>query len=202
MGKRKRANEMTDFPEIIKDGDLELRRMPRTFESAKVFFDGMEKDRIKWVGIWLFENLNTPEDVLDWMKPFNEIGDDDTHWRLGRFYGIFSGGEYAGFAALTNVNSVAKKAELIYYLRQRFEGRGLMSRALSLIENELFGRFDWNKLVISLDDRNEKSKQLAARLGYRQEGLFRDHFVKEGRLVNQLYMARFRSDWAKENENA
>lgn len=34
-----KANEMADFPEIIKDGDLELRRIKPTFEFAKTIFD-------------------------------------------------------------------------------------------------------------------------------------------------------------------
>ncbi|MDR1027399.1 MAG: GNAT family N-acetyltransferase [Rickettsiales bacterium] len=201
---------MTDFSEILKDGDLELRRLSATKDNAAMLFDGTERERFDAVfgAFWIKEfKMDTLDGLYKWLERCDGRNNNDTPFRKGRLYGIFAGSDpnagsgrnagcdYAGFVDFFNMDADVKKAEISYYLRQRFEGRGLASRAIRLVEDEFFGKIGWNKIVIGFADSNKKSESVAKRNGYRQEGFLRDECVVGGVLRNRILTGKLKSEW-------
>jgi len=187
------------FPEIIKDGNLELRRLETNFDNARMVFDGIEKERIKLVSLWMFKNLDTIETTYEWMKPFNEDLGMDSPLRHGRLMGIFADGKYTGFIGIVSIDESVKKIGLIYYLSKKFEGRGYVSRAIKMIEQEFFGKLSWNKIEIGFMETNDKSQAIAERNGYVIEGMRREVNFIDGKFMGQVTAGKLKTEWEKEN---
>lgn len=79
-------------------------------------------------------------------------------------------GEYIGECQLLKVVE-SRVAEIGYYFRRAFWGQGYAFEAASALIAHCAGELGLERLWASIDDRNERSKRLIARLGFRQAAL-------------------------------
>jgi RimJ/RimL family protein N-acetyltransferase len=80
------------------------------------------------------------------------------------------------------------KAELGYYIDEKFEGKGIITRATSLIIDYCFRELKLDKLYIRTHHANVSSRKVAEKNGFLLEGTIRkDYRTTKGELVDLMY---------------
>lgn len=91
-------------------------------------------------------------------------------------YSLFlrDGGAFVGKAAIARIDWSVPKAEIGYWLRTRYEGRGLMTEAVAALVDLAFDTLRMRRVEIRCDPRNRRSAAIAERLGFVLEGVLRN----------------------------
>jgi ribosomal-protein-serine acetyltransferase len=88
-----------------------------------------------------------------------------------------------GIVAFNRIDQFNRRAELGYWIDRTLEGRGVCRPACSALICHAFEELDLNRITIAAAVENRRSRALAERLGFTQEGVRReaewlyDHFV-------------------------
>ena len=183
---------MKNFPEIIKDGDLELRHIEPTFENARMIFDALSENRSRLENYFNISfKIDTIEQAYEYLKN-NRI----------YMWAIFLRGEFcgeAGFGFICQPESLLKTTSWII---KKYEGTGLMTRAWKLLEKEAFD-CGYNRIERLIFKGNVRSAKLAEKLGYVLDGVNRKaRFNVNGENVDEMVFSKLKSEWEKENKNA
>lgn len=83
------------------------------------------------------------------------------------------GWRLVGWAQL-EIDRPARSAEVGYWLDAGFEGRGLVFRAVTAMLDHAFGPLDLARVGLRATVDNERSRSVAVRLGFTQEGVLRE----------------------------
>lgn len=88
-----------------------------------------------------------------------------------------------------------KRGELSYVLSKEYWGHGLMPEAINAIIH--YGFTSWsglNRIEAYVVDRNIASRRVLQKLGFRQEGFFRERLFADNQFHNESLYALLRSD--------
>jgi ribosomal-protein-serine acetyltransferase len=88
--------------------------------------------------------------------------------------GIFIEGAVAGVAGFHRIDHDNASASVGYWLARTWEGRGLMSQAIAALLDYGFGELNLHRVELRAAPANERSRAVAARLGFTEEGLLRE----------------------------
>ena len=143
-----------------------------------------------------------------WHLPYEEeagrrfIADlqDDTPSHAGKWYQIAIEAKAAGHLigdCGVGRSQDGRQAEIGYTLMPTFQGKGLMTEAVSAILTYYFDTFHLHRVSASCDIDNLTSQKLLTRLGFRQEGTFVDRFYDERceEWRSEYGYAILRSEW-------
>ena len=108
---------------------------------------------------------------------------------------ITVGDQLAGSLGVVHFNKDHRKCEIGYWLREDFQGRGIMTRACAAFVNHLFRSKDLNRIEILAASGNEKSRAIPLRLGFHSEGVLRQSLLLRGRYLDVELFALLRTDW-------
>jgi ribosomal-protein-serine acetyltransferase len=111
--------------------------------------------------------------------------------------GIWVGDAYAGSIGLS-VHTLSGSGEIGYWLVGRFEGRGLVTRACRLFIDHGFEALGLHRISIHAAVGNARSRAVAERLGFTQEGILREaDLVGDGdRYVDLVVYGLLASEWS------
>lgn len=111
-------------------------------------------------------------------------------------YGIYLVGsdQYLGSFGVHSINWEFKNCELGYWIAQAFQGQGLISESLRLIETQCF-RAGFHRVEIRCDSRNQRSAQVALKNGYTFEGELRDDALIYGEYRNTKVFGKLQREW-------
>lgn len=109
--------------------------------------------------------------------------------------GIWYQGNLVGAVRYHEVDWTNRSTELGYWLGATFEGKGLVSRACQVMIDHAFNELDLNRVVISCAPENHKSRAIAEKLGFMQEGLLRQSNWLKDRFSNQVVYGMLASEW-------
>lgn len=91
-----------------------------------------------------------------------------------------------------------RQAEIGYDLDPEYWGKGIMTEALTAIIDFGFRRMKLNRIELLAMPRNERSIGLAHKLGFKKEGVLREHgFDHRMRPVDDVIFSLLRKDWLK-----
>lgn len=161
--------------EVILGQRIILKRPQPDIKMAEEIFCSVDKCRetfLPWLG-WV-KYTNSPNDSLE----FLQIVDKDWIDNKQFVYAIYFDSVFVGLISILNVAWQHKRAEIGYWLDTDYTGKGVMSEAVGLIEEELFSN-DFNRIVIHTDVLNVKSAKIPQRLGYICEGILRQEIYSE-----------------------
>lgn len=116
------------------------------------------------------------------------------HLRLG--VALTATGALLGTCSFFQINTQCRRAEMGYMMASHAWGQGLMSEALRAFIAHGFGPLNLNRIEADTDPRNERSMQLLQRLGFVQEGHFRERWIVEGEVSDAAMWGLLRRDWA------
>jgi RimJ/RimL family protein N-acetyltransferase len=125
------------------------------------------------------------------------IGRYEDAWKTGGragFAAVGHDGEVLGFAAIVHLDLGAREGEIGYAIASEARGRGVASRAVSLLTRWGFDELDLLRLELRIDVDNAGSERVAERAGYQREGVLRSKHFKEGLRSDVGILSRLRGD--------
>lgn len=152
----------------------------------------------------LQQNLSHLQGELTWLNDRLSLDDAKEYIRAGleRFAannglrsGIWLQGSLAGIVSLHNLVRVDRKASLGYWLGASFQGRGLVTRACRVLINYSFSELKLNRLEIQCAPENKRSRKVAERLGFTQEGILRQSWWIRESFVDEVVYGLLASEW-------
>lgn len=182
------------FRKKLRGDRIELRVIKPEWKSAQEVFEVVDRNR-EYLDKWLpwVKHTKEPEDSLRFLQDsYNEVES-----RIKATYGIFIGREYVGHIGLVSFDTTNRSAELGYWLSEHLRGQDVISRAVRLLERELFERFEFNRVQIKCDNRNEASGRVAEKSGYIQEALLKeDEYIESEEVFRSTRVyAKLRSEY-------
>ena len=97
-----------------------------------------------------------------------------------------------GFHSLDWTN---KSINLGYWVSEEMQGRGLVTRAAEVLINYAFEVMQLNRVQINCDEENSKSRRIPERLGFKQEGMFRQTQWLHDHFENLVVYSMLAEDW-------
>jgi ribosomal-protein-serine acetyltransferase len=91
----------------------------------------------------------------------------------------------------------ARSAEVGYWLDAEFEGRGLAIRAVSAILDRAFGRLGLDRVELRTNPTNSRSRSVAQRLGFTQEGTLREAALFPNERRDEVVYGLLAREWRK-----
>ncbi len=104
-------------------------------------------------------------------------------------------GTVAGSVALSRYSARMLTAEIGYQIAPEKQGRGLGAAAVAAFVAQVFAETPLRKIVAIIHVSNTASRRLVERLGFRCEGILREHFLIDGVPVDEAYYGLLRADW-------
>lgn len=104
----------------------------------------------------------------------------------------------AGTLTLFDIKPPHRTAEIGYWLGTAFEGRGLMTKAVSALIDYAFFELGLNRLEIRASTKNLKSRAIPERLGFVLEGVLRQEVWLYGKPQDMALYALLKQDWLKQ----
>jgi ribosomal-protein-alanine N-acetyltransferase len=88
-----------------------------------------------------------------------------------------------------------RRAEIGYVLQEdRFKGKGYMKEALPFIVRYGFETMRLHRIEALVAPENEPSLRLLRKMGFKQEGLLREHYIKNNKLEDSLIFSLLETD--------
>lgn len=185
---------MAEFPRVISAGDFQLEKIAPTFDNARAVFaliDGQREYLHQWFD-WVDATIS-PETAYPFMQRTAETTN-------GNYY-IVQSGRVIGSVGV-DYNERRKSGEIGYWLSHDANGRGIMTRAVGVLERFCFGALGVNRVEILVDVENAKSQAVAMRAGYQREGVSRQSMMLHGAPRDVVVFSKIKSEWVKEEKNA
>lgn len=115
-------------------------------------------------------------------------------------WGVEAEGVVVGTCTLAAVDTTNRRAELGFALGRPHWGRGYMAAALPAVLEFAFGRLGLHRVHADTDPRNAASVRTLERLGFRREGLLREHYFAAGELQDDVVYGLLQSEWTVADE--
>ena len=179
------------FPQLETDR-LVLREM--TLDDAGFYFHHFNKDEI--VEGCCFAgpaSLKEAKEELEryCIRPFR--GGLGIRWGIGRR----GSGDLIGTCGYYDWNRTMRKAEIGYDLDPAYWGSGIMTEALQAILKYGFERLNLNRIQAIIDSKNTRSIKLVERLGFKNEGVFRQNSYFKGQFRDDAVFSLLKHEWTK-----
>jgi ribosomal-protein-serine acetyltransferase len=143
----------------------------RTFalDDAETLFSlvDAERERLRRWMPWT-DGVRTVEDQRGWIQ--RALASEHDHEANGIW---LSTGELAGTIGMT-VTTLENRAEVGYWIAERYEGRGLVSRAAAAMIDLGFRELRLHRITLRAAVTNARSRAVAERLGFTREGVLRE----------------------------
>ncbi len=111
---------------------------------------------------------------------------------------IEQGGEICGVISLDSFDPANRSSEIGYWLREDCQGRGLATRAAASLIEYAFSVLGLNRLAIRAATENHRSRAVAERLGFVEEGILREAAQRDHHFVDLALYALLRRDFELE----
>jgi ribosomal-protein-serine acetyltransferase len=160
------------------DGEIRLKLVDPIKDSEQLLaITNRSRNYLReWLG-WV-DATNTVHDFIRYEKMMAEQFAE----RKALSTLILYNGEAVGKMTINTINWSNKCAEIGYYLDEKFQGSGIMTRATKGMLDIAFEEFGVQKVEIRVAEKNQKSRQIPERLGFIKEGT-----IRNGECINGVY---------------
>ena len=93
------------------------------------------------------------------------------------------------------IDDSAQSAEVGYWVDAGFEGRGLVTRAVTAVLDHAFGPLGVHRVELRTTPANQRSRSVAQRLGFTQEGVLRSAAAFPGGRQDEVVYGLLASEW-------
>lgn len=125
------------------------------------------------------------------------LADIHAHFQAGTLFqwGIESEGQIIGTCTLGSLDAVNRRGELGFALGRTHWGKGYMRHALPTVLTFAFDHLNLHRVYADADPRNARSIRILERLGFRFEGLLREHYLVTGEVQDAAIYGLLKSEW-------
>jgi [ribosomal protein S5]-alanine N-acetyltransferase len=104
--------------------------------------------------------------------------------------------EIVGTVSLSEINSMMGTAEIGYMIGEAYHGRGIATAAVKLWIQMIFELTDIRKLTASVAEQNIASIRVLEKVGFKKEGLLREHYIVQNLPTNEIIFGLLRREWS------
>lgn len=162
---------------------------PRHAESLFRAVDENRAHLRQWLP-WL-DLTESPADTLAFIHRTRQQLAENNGFQTALVYG----GEIVGMVGHHGIEWSHRSTSLGYWLAEGAQGRGLMTAACRAYIDHAFGELGLNRVEIRAAVENRKSRAVAERLGFTQEGVVRDAEWLYGRFVDHAIYGLLAREW-------
>lgn len=91
------------------------------------------------------------------------------------------------------ISSIKKhKAEIGYWLGKKYWSRGIMTHAVGLVTSFGFKKLKLRRIYAHIFLKNKASARVLEKNNYKKEGLMRNYYLKDGKLLDAISYAKTR----------
>jgi [ribosomal protein S5]-alanine N-acetyltransferase len=102
-----------------------------------------------------------------------------------------------GGCAMRNWERASGRVEIAFALARRYWQQGIMTEALNALLDSAFRRMDLNRIEAHTMPANAASRRLLEKLGFRCEGIMRQHEYFKGAYQDLALYSLLASDWPR-----
>lgn len=174
------------LPIDLGDGVI-LRRY--TLDDIDALWSAADAERAR-IGAWMpwVEETTSIDDQRGWLEKV--LADRGTLEGVG----MFDGETFVGGVGLS-WDPFRIAGEIGYWIRSAYEGRGLVTRAAGAFTRIAFEHVGLNRVVIRAAVDNVRSRSVAERLGYSQEGVERGAGRGHGGFQDMAVYVMLAEEW-------
>jgi len=155
---------------------------------AELLFILVEQNRERHPEIPQLQSL---EDARMYIKRDNALFAENK----GLGVGIWFQGNLAGAVRYHEIDWTNRSTELGYWLGAAYEGNGLVIRTCQILIERAFSELGLNRVVISCTPDNRRSRAVAEKLSFTQEGILRQADWLKDKFVDQVVYGMLASEW-------
>lgn len=173
--------------------NLQLRELE--LNDYKDIFQTIDTQR-KYLGKWLpfVEFTQEPEDSKNFVKSVLNVSSENFEY----IFTIRCENQFVGLIGFKNSDKQNKKTEIGYWLSEKFQGKGIVSKAVQCLCDFAFNELGMNRIQIKCAFENEKSNAIPKRLGFTFEGVERHgELLSDGVFVNLKIYSLLHDDTIK-----
>ncbi|GAA5345424.1 ribosomal-protein-serine acetyltransferase [Planifilum fimeticola] len=172
------------------DQSTELKLLERHHAGAIFRLVDANRDHLRPWFFWVDETKNVSDSEQFVQKALEGFA-RGTEIHLG----IWVDGEMAGIVGAHTIDRIKCYAEIGYWLGERFQGRGIVTRAVRALIDELLGERGLNRVEIRCAASNRRSQGVAERLGFRREGRLKKATLVRGEFEDLLLFGMLAEEW-------
>ena len=167
---------------------------PPSLDLADDLFKVLESNQteflpwLPWVG--RMQSLDRVQQFMQESTAFNNSGQK-------YLYFIIHQKRCVGSVGLTRIFQQDQKANLGYWLDTSLQGNGIATKSCLQFINHIFLTKSVNRLEISVQESNQKSIEVAKRLGFCYEGIQKKAFFHNNLFYNVVLFGLTKKDWEK-----
>jgi ribosomal-protein-serine acetyltransferase len=178
---RLRLGDSADLRQIVEEDAEELTAL---IDRNRAYL----KEWLPWL-----DNSTGIRDTARFIGRSLEQAEDDN----GFTFGIVCNGILAGVIGQHYLDSVNRRTELGYWIDAAHQGRGLVTRATARLTDYAFEEQDCNRVILHCAVGNTKSRAVAERLGFVQEGILREAEWLYDHYVDLVVYSMLKRAWVK-----
>lgn len=182
--------EEFEMPEIIEKESFRLIKI--TMSRVEELFKTVDESRE-----YIMEYLDWVPNTKEVQDSINFVNESAEKWENKDSYRYMiinkENNQLAGIVDAFKVSFKNKSAEFGYWLSKNHSKKGFMTNSVKTMEKILFSK-GFHRLQIRAAEENSNSRNVAERLGYKQEAFFRDNHYLYDRFVNQVLYSKLSTD--------
>jgi ribosomal-protein-serine acetyltransferase len=133
----------------------------------------------------------TLDGTLDFIRGIDrQVTDND-----GFQAAIIGNDQIIGMVGYHAVGWSSRFTSIGYWLDQGHQGMGTMTAAVRLLVGQAFSVWELNRIEIRAATENHRSRAIAERLGFHQEGTLRQRELINGRYLDCVVYSMLSEDW-------
>jgi ribosomal-protein-serine acetyltransferase len=184
------------FPTLKIDPTFELRFLH--LGDAEKLFLALEQNR-SYLRQWLpWLDMNTRiEDSRNFINTvkMNFIA------KGSHTFGIFFEHKLVGIIGIHDLDQDNQKTSIGYWLSEAYQGKGIMTRAVSAVLDYAFHDLKMNRMEIRCATGNQSSRAIPERLGFKHEGTLRQAEWLYHRFVDHEVYSMLRTEWERRGKD-
>lgn len=175
--------------------DTELRQL--SLSDIEDIFHALDSQR-EYLGVWLpfVEQTRSVNDTRVFVETIVHAPCPEESYTFTIQYK----GRFAGLIGFNYTDRANRRTEIGYWLREEFQGKGIMTRAVKALCVLAFEELDINRVQIRCAVGNQRSKNVPLRLGFTYEGTERDgEQLAGGRFADTAVYSKLLEDYRAES---
>lgn len=151
--------------------DAEIALTPIWEVEAQALFKAVDENRThlgRWLP-WVPATQSSQETTA-----FQELNRTLASGGRALTFGIVVAGELGGVLGFNTIDQANRSGVIGYWLIESLQGRGIMTKSLTVLLKHAFEELDLNRVVITAATGNFRSQRAAERLGFQKEGISRE----------------------------
>ena len=101
-----------------------------------------------------------------------------------------------GRVGIYHIDAYNKIGSIGYWLGKDFSGQGLITKVCSILIDYAFEKMNLNRIEIKCGTKNNKSKAIAERLQFTQEGIIRQGEFVNNSFIDLYLFSMLKHEWA------